>query len=741
MLSLEHCTHSHVHVLSVLPPPAFRDFFSRVTDAKPTSSGPALTLSAASLALRHPELSAEAFDPLHHPPHMGVPPSVPPLCVPVHEDQPSSIIAYTLASLEHLQAIGRVRPNEVKTIQAVQSWFAHEEERALHTVEPDRRTAVIDAQADDQLKVPEPVTETTYVAASLPVFNSLAATDDGDAFAIPALAPPTAGTPPPPATNAPLSNGSSVGLSHSHSEQQVSNLYPNSLDATLPAHAPPPLPPHLSCASLLGFDAVRDRPDQVESNMTKFAPNLADLTASTSSASGGGAATASAEKAATSDYAAHTFKYQFDDTGMAGLLHRDVGGGPTGAGTSNSDASHLIDVDRTTFRCTAYFPRQFHALRLMACGGDYDFIQSLCRCGRWSATGGKSGSTFLKTSDERFVLKFITRTELRMFLETAPRYFAYMAKNLFHNLPSFLIKILGVFQLSWKKHHGSSSKKGGGSGGIAANSADAASLSSQYVVVMPNLFFTHTGTIDKIFDLKGSARNRYVKRKNRGENTVLLDENLMECKSDGSGMQTTACDHHAMHLHMSDHLVLLSCLPSPFLSDTEGYPLPLSDRSKTLLRMSVFNDTLFLSSLEVVDYSIIVGLEKSTQTLVVGIIGTTRRGHTGKEQQTKPQQTARNVLIALALLLSIFLCSADYIRQYTWAASLEHGVKSVGRIAGQAVPTVISPPQYKQRFRDAMDRYFMVSPDPSSRLTILTSGSNASANANPNEADARRADK
>jgi hypothetical protein len=57
-------------------------------------------------------------------------------------------------------------------------------------------------------------------------------------------------------------------------------------------------------------------------------------------------------------------------------------------------------------------------------------------------------------------------------------------------------------------------------------------------------------------------------------------------------------------------------------SDTEGYPLPLSDSSKTLLRMSVFNDTLFLSNLEIVDYSVIVGLDRVNQKLVVGIIGT-----------------------------------------------------------------------------------------------------------------------
>lgn len=54
--------------------------------------------------------------------------------------------------------------------------------------------------------------------------------------------------------------------------------------------------------------------------------------------------------------------------------------------------------------------------------------------------------------------------------------------------------------------------------------------------------------------------------------------------------------------------------------------------------MSVFNDTLFLSNLEVVDYSIIVGLELKTQKLVVGIIGqedTQRTHETQRESEKK----------------------------------------------------------------------------------------------------------
>jgi len=52
---------------------------------------------------------------------------------------------------------------------------------------------------------------------------------------------------------------------------------------------------------------------------------------------------------------------------------------------------------------------------------------------------------------------------------------------------------------------------------------------------------------------------------------------------------------------------------------------------------------------------------------------------------------------------------ADYMRQYTWDKQLETWVKSARLIneKGKA-PTVISPLQYKRRFRDAMWNYFVM---------------------------------
>lgn len=70
-------------------------------------------------------------------------------------------------------------------------------------------------------------------------------------------------------------------------------------------------------------------------------------------------------------------------------------------------------------------------------------IESLARCVKWDASGGKSGSAFLKTrgkfspsmisdftklcQDDRFIAKELSRPELQTMETFAPAYFDYMS--------------------------------------------------------------------------------------------------------------------------------------------------------------------------------------------------------------------------------------------------------------------------------------------------------------------------
>ncbi|KAH9081792.1 hypothetical protein EDB83DRAFT_2503024 [Lactarius deliciosus] len=273
-----------------------------------------------------------------------------------------------------------------------------------------------------------------------------------------------------------------------------------------------------------------------------------------------------------------------------------------------------------TISCTVLYPEQFDALRRT-----YDchksMIESLARCVKWNASGGKSGSAFLKTLDDRFIAKEMSRTEFQTMESFAPSYFAYMSSAVSANRPTLLAKVLGCYKISFKK-----SGKDKGSGRWKSTQMN--------LIVMENLFYDRR--FSKIYDLKGSTRNRHVKSTGR-ENEVLLDENLVQ----------------------SAHLA----------------PFYLREHSKRILRGALYNDSKFLADINVMDYSLVVGVDSEKNELVVGIV--------------------------------------DYVRTYTLDKKLETWVKESGFLggAGKGEPTVVTPKLYRQRFVSAMERYFPLVPD------------------------------
>ncbi|XP_062191720.1 putative 1-phosphatidylinositol-3-phosphate 5-kinase FAB1C [Phragmites australis] len=276
------------------------------------------------------------------------------------------------------------------------------------------------------------------------------------------------------------------------------------------------------------------------------------------------------------------------------------------------DDESPISPDKAKFSVVCYFEKHFAALRKKCCPKDIDYIRSLSRCKRWSAQGGKSNVYFAKTMDERFIIKQVTRTELDSFVEFAPQYFKYLMESLTSGSPTCLAKIVGLYQVSTK-------------------SLKAGREVKMDLMVMENLFFERK--ISRVYDLKGSLRSRYTS----GDSKVLLDSNLIE----------------ALHTK----------------------PIFLGSKAKRRLERAVWNDTSFLALVDVMDYSLLVGIDEEKKELVIGII--------------------------------------DYLRQYTWDKQLETWVKASGILGGpkNESPTVISPMQYKKRFRKAMSKYFLTVPD------------------------------
>ncbi|KAM0882010.1 hypothetical protein ACQ4PT_032622 [Festuca glaucescens] len=265
---------------------------------------------------------------------------------------------------------------------------------------------------------------------------------------------------------------------------------------------------------------------------------------------------------------------------------------------------------RGKYSVTCLYADQFHVLRKKCCPSELAYITSLSRCKSWDAQGGKSKALFAKTLDDRFVIKQIKKTEFESFIKFAPDYFKHAYHSLDTGSQTCLAKILGIYQVK-KMKHGKEIKMD--------------------LMVMENLMFGHD--ISRIYDLKGSTFSRYVTNSNDPD-TVYLDQNFVE--------------------------------------DMGVSPIYIGGRTKHLLQRAIWNDTSFLTSVNVMDYSLLVGVNKEKNELVFGII--------------------------------------DYLRQYTWDKQLETWVKT-SLVPKNVLPTVISPKDYKKRFRKFMGKYFLAVPD------------------------------
>ncbi|KAF2089106.1 hypothetical protein K490DRAFT_38364 [Saccharata proteae CBS 121410] len=276
--------------------------------------------------------------------------------------------------------------------------------------------------------------------------------------------------------------------------------------------------------------------------------------------------------------------------------------------TSNTNIKYAFQNRGVKVQCKIFYAQSFDALRRKTGVADR-FVESMSRCLKWDSKGGKTKSLFLKTLDDRFVLKQLSSVEVNAFFKFAPDYFSFTHQNLFHNLPSVIAKMFGLFQVTIR------------------NPASGRDFDC-FMLVMENLFYDRGNNLRR-FDLKGSMRNRKIESTGE-QDEVLLDENLVDIIFER--------------------------------------PIFVREHTKKTLKLSVWNDTLFLSKQNVMDYSLMAGFNDAAGEIVVGII--------------------------------------DCIRTYTWDKKLETWIKD----RGKNKPTVTSPKDYRSRFRVAMGNYILQSP-------------------------------
>uniref|UniRef100_A0AC35UH59 Protein SPT2 homolog n=1 Tax=Rhabditophanes sp. KR3021 TaxID=114890 RepID=A0AC35UH59_9BILA len=285
-------------------------------------------------------------------------------------------------------------------------------------------------------------------------------------------------------------------------------------------------------------------------------------------------------------------------------------------GLSRNHIELSFSDSNTSYFVKAYFAEHFHLLRKTCFAKEEDtsrgdtFLRSLANTTHWKPSGGKSGSDFFRTSDRRFIFKEMSKYEIESFLDFAPKYFDYVQTSVTEKRISCLGKIYGVYKVGYKN------KK----------------TNTQYkidLLVMEYLFYKRT--IKQYWDLKGSLRNRKASlEKHHHKDQVLLDENFVNN-----------------------------------LWNNQFYVHP---QAKLALTEAIENDSKFLASQKVMDYSLLVGVDQENDEVILGIV--------------------------------------DYIRTYTLDKQLESTFKKAA-LPGNALPTIINPEDYRIRFTEAISNHYV----------------------------------
>lgn len=146
-----------------------------------------------------------------------------------------------------------------------------------------------------------------------------------------------------------------------------------------------------------------------------------------------------------------------------------------------------IDSDHSV---TVYFKDDFFKLMQKDGLRSDDLVRSLLECQDKVPSGGKSGASFIKTKDDRFILKTISKDEFETFKSIAAKYFEYMKES----PKTMLITFYGLFKVK----------------GVVP----------RYLLLMPNLIQNRTADT-KVYDLKGRAK------KPNHSNPRIIDDNTL----------------------------------------------------------------------------------------------------------------------------------------------------------------------------------------------------------------------
>ena len=349
--------------------------------------------------------------------------------------------------------------------------------------------------------------------------------------------------------------------------------------------------------------------------------------------------------------------------------------------TSDSTTSHFSETEEDSVWKSArgfgnlqvLFPSSFHSFRCLIFGDKAkDFAFSMSTILPTRPTGGKSKARFGVSADNRFIVKFVNHQEELFLRKYTDGLIWYWKRNLCDGLASMLVPILGAFVLPTRRSR-------------SDNSA---------FVIMPNLMVRG---FREIADLKGvgvrtRSGEKYEASECNGETVAK------------QGIQNRVCEPDSIILQRNNNIdnshnsVLWD---NDFRNWIDNSPVNLASVTYNYLQTALSNDTTFLQSLDVVDYSLLLVFREDAS----------KKG---------------NLNVSAGII--------DFLRPFTWDKRIESVVKSVnativgmssrltsvsvpkeednaplGAVEMPDAPTVIRPALYGLRFRTNILSLFALS--------------------------------
>ncbi len=250
------------------------------------------------------------------------------------------------------------------------------------------------------------------------------------------------------------------------------------------------------------------------------------------------------------------------------------------------------------------------------------FIRSLSKCKPCAFSGGKSNASFFRTEDGCFVVKELKNNWTYHEKQDVLKFAPKYLEYMAqtHLHPSVLVKIFGFYSID--ETNLSTGKTG------------------RFDFIVTEYLFGDLH-IEKRFDLKGVE-----------------------------------------HRQSADD-VCETLLDKDWISGQRASIIPLHAHSKQAIMAAIQRDTAFLAECQIMDYSLLVGVEACTR-------------NTTNSSDEPLNADNRQVIVGIV----------DFIGSYTWYKRLE----TTSKVTLTGISTVVPPLEYAQRFCQFMDEHFLMIP-------------------------------